>query len=251
MANIAKELRNLRARTGLSMDNYAKKLGYRGASGYQRFEMDETFAEGRPLSNLLAKKLMKIVGIGKPPIKKSEIAKLISLDEKLSSAEPSEDADFLNTGTVPIREIDLRAGLGGGGLTEAVNTLTGSGQVVSEDRVKGVWQLPAYYLSEMGLSGAGLYLFRAIGDSMTRMDGGGIHSGDVLLADTKDRHPSPPGIFALHDGFGVVVKRLEFLAYSDPPRLSVRSDNPAHANVELMAEEVRVIGRCVWYGRGL
>ena len=146
---------------------------------------------------------------------------------------------------------DIRAGLGGGGLVEAVNHVDGTGHTMSRDAVKSVWNVPKLYLHELGLSEQGLYLFRAVGDSMTRTDGSGINSGDILLADTKDRHPSPPGIFALDDGFGVVVKRLEFIAYSDPPRMSIRSDNPAHASYELPAEEVRVIGRCVWYGRRL
>jgi hypothetical protein len=167
---------------------------------------------------------------------------------KIGEPRPLPEEDAL---TARIDEIDIRAGLGGGGLVEAVNHVDGSGQTMSRDAVKSVWKVPKVFLHELGLSEQGLYLFRAVGDSMTRPDGGGINSGDILLADTKDRHPSPPGIFALDDGFGVVVKRLEFIAYSDPPRISIKSDNPAHASYELPAEEVRVIGRCVWYGRRL
>src|SRR5262249_34229490 len=127
----------------------------------------------------------------------------------------------------------------------------GDGRPMSRDAVKSVWQVPKLYLRELGLTDNGLYFFRAVGDRMTRPDGGGINSGDILMADTKDRHPSPPGIFALHDGVGVVVNRLEFVANSEPPRICIKPANPAHAIYELPAEEVRVIGRCVWYGRQL
>lgn len=254
MGNPAKKLREIRRRTGLSMEKFAKTLGLKGASSYQRYEKEETFEDGTPVPNHLAQRIIKHIvtkKLGQPPIKLQEITALIGIEEKPLGSAARDESDLDSTGSVRIGEIDIRAGLGGGGVGEAVNTLSRGGQVVSEDVVKGEWQVPAYYLHELGLTKNGLYLFRAIGDSMTRPDGGGIHSGDVLLADTKDKHPSPPGIFALDDGFGVVVKRLEFLAYSNPPRISVRSDNPAHASYELQAEEVRVIGRCVWYGRAL
>lgn len=251
MGNAAGKLRELRSRTGMSMKEFARALGYRDASGYQRYEAEETFADGKPLSTGLAKKLMKLVGTGKPVIRKAEIAALTGIDQKPSGKEQDDESGSRLSGTAQIGEVDIRAGLGGGGFVEAVNRGTEGGQVVSEDALKGVWQVPAYYLREMGLTERGLYLFRAVGDSMTRPDGGGIHSGDILLADTKDKHPSPPGVFALDDGFGVVVKRLEFIAYSDPAKISIRSDNPAHKSYELPADEVRVIGRCVWYGRQL
>jgi phage repressor protein C with HTH and peptisase S24 domain len=124
--------------------------------------------------------------------------------------------------------------------------MDGDGQRMSKDLVKATWELPTYYLNELGLSSKGLRLFRAIGDSMTRPDCGGIHSGDVLMANTRDLNPSPPGIFALDDGFGLIVKRLEFIAYSDPPRISIRSDNTPHSSYDLPAEQVRIVGRCVW-----
>lgn len=174
---------------------------------------------------------------GAPPRKKRSV---VETTEK--------DIESIPIGTVRVDEIDIRAGLGGGGLVDAVNVTT-EGRTMSRDVVKASWAIPRNYLSERGLSKDGIYLFRAVGDSMTKPDGSGIHSGDLLLADVNDKHPVPPGIFALDNGFGVVVKRLEFVSYSDPPMLNVISDNPDHPLEKLAAEQVRVIGRCVWYGR--
>lgn len=55
-----------------------------------------------------------------------------------------------------------------------------------------------------------------------------LESGDRVLVSNADRLPSPPGLFTLWDGFGVVVKRIEHLLNSDPLTLSIASDNPKH-----------------------
>ncbi|MGZ6195475.1 MAG: S24 family peptidase [Candidatus Binataceae bacterium] len=234
------------------MAKMARLLGFSHASGYQRYELEDSYRRHKFVKPDIVHKLAKsCVGKGHPPITEEEIYALGGLQEYRSGKSAAPAPSPVVADTVRIAEIDIRAGMGGGGLVEVVNHVDAAGQSVSRDAVKNIWSVPKQYLHELGLPEQGLYLFRAVGDSMTRPDGGGINSGDILLADTKDKHPSPPGIFALDDGFGVVVKRLEFIAYSDPPRISIRSDNPAHASYELPAEEVRVIGRCVWYGRRL
>ncbi len=83
------------------------------------------------------------------------------------------------------------------------------------------------------------------GDSMTPT----LQSGDVVLVDMNQRRPVPPGIFVLHDGMGLVAKRLEYIPMSDPPRLRIISDNQQYSPYECTAEEVNIIGRVRWYGR--
>jgi hypothetical protein len=46
------------------------------------------------------------------------------------------------------------------------------------------------------------------------------------LVDLGRRSPTPPGIFVLDDGMGLVAKRLEHIPSSDPPRVRIISDNP-------------------------
>ena len=60
-----------------------------------------------------------------------------------------------------------------------------------------------------------------------------------------------PGIFVLHDGMGLVAKRLEHVPMSDPPRLRILSDNARYTPYECLAEEVKVIGHIRWFARQL
>lgn len=150
-----------------------------------------------------------------------------------------------------IHEIDVRGGAGLGGEAPLENLTAENGSTTSSDSVKGEWTLPADYLSEIRVNPATVRIIEVSGDSMTRADGGGLHSGDRVMVDVSDRNPSPPGIFALWDGFGVIVKRVERIPRSDPPGFRLISDNPAHAPYELTAEEVNIIGRLKWFARRL
>ena len=77
------------------------------------------------------------------------------------------------------------------------------------------------------------------GDSMLPT----LHHGDIVLVDLARRAPTPPGIFVLHDGMGLVAKRLDHIPNSEPPRVRIISDNPLYAPYEGTAEEVNIIGR--------
>ena len=83
------------------------------------------------------------------------------------------------------------------------------------------------------------------GDSMMPT----LNEGDVILVDMNQRNPIPPGVFVLHDGMGLVAKRLEHIPMSDPPRVRIISDNPHYTPYECTADEVNIVGRVRWYGR--
>lgn len=83
------------------------------------------------------------------------------------------------------------------------------------------------------------------GDSMDPT----LKDGDVVLVDMNQRNPVPPGLFVLHDGIGLVAKRLEYVPMSDPPRVRIISDNQQYSPYECTAEEVNIVGRVRWYGR--
>jgi SOS-response transcriptional repressor LexA len=57
--------------------------------------------------------------------------------------------------------------------------------------------------------------------------------------------PSPPGVFILFDGIGLVAKRLEFLEGSEPPTVRISSSNPSYPPYERTVDEVTIIGRVV------
>lgn len=92
-----------------------------------------------------------------------------------------------------------------------------------------------------------LRVLQVEGDSMLPT----LEDGDTVLVDMNQRTPTPPGVFVLHDGMGLVAKRLEHIPMSDPPRLRIISDNPHYTPYECMAEEVNVVGRIRWFAREL
>lgn len=146
--------------------------------------------------------------------------------------------------TIP--EIDARAGAGGGGLASAGVKPGGDGSTVSADEVKAHWGLPEDYVrGELHVRPADAYIIEVRGDSMSPT----LQPGDRVMVDTADRTPSPPGVFAVWDGFGVVAKRVEVVPNSDPALLRIKSDNPNHDDYERTIDEVSVIGRIIWVGR--
>ena len=150
------------------------------------------------------------------------------------------------SGCEPVAEIAVRGGMGGGGEAGVSYSDDGQGGVAIADDVKGNWFLPTDYLrSELSVSPVAARIIEVQGDSMTPT----LVSGDRVMIDTNDQRPTPPGIFALWDGFGVVVKRLELIPNSDPPLLRISSDNANHNEYKRTIEEVNIIGRVVWYGR--
>jgi SOS-response transcriptional repressor LexA len=148
---------------------------------------------------------------------------------------------------VVINEIDVRGGMGGGGIAAREhNHVDEYGNCTACDDVKATWALPQDYVRhELRVLPAKVYLIEVKGDSMTPT----LESGDRVMVDTADSVPSPGGVFALWDGLGVVVKRLEHVPMSEPPTVRIISDNPHHGAYERTLDEVRVIGRVVWFGR--
>jgi phage repressor protein C with HTH and peptisase S24 domain len=81
------------------------------------------------------------------------------------------------------------------------------------------------------------------GDSMNPT----LAHNDMVLIDTSKKHPTPPSIFVLFDGFGLVAKRCEYIETTGKIRLS--SDNPTYSSYERSADEVVIVGRVVWFAR--
>ena len=92
-----------------------------------------------------------------------------------------------------------------------------------------------------------LWMIPVDGDSMEPV----LASGDRIMIDVSRTVPVPPGIFVIWDGMGLVAKRIEHVPHSDPPKLVLRSLNPAYNSHECLAGEIRVVGRAVWASRRL
>jgi phage repressor protein C with HTH and peptisase S24 domain len=135
---------------------------------------------------------------------------------------------------VPIVELDVRAGAGGGALN-------------AEELETGYWQLPGELVRAVTTAPTtALKILTVYGDSMEPE----FRPGQRVMVDTSDQMPSPPGVFVAWDGLATVIKRVEFVPHSDPPRVRFNSDNPRYQPYERTLEEAhirgRVIGRWSW-----
>ena len=135
-----------------------------------------------------------------------------------------------------IGELDVRASAGSGGLSaEAEN-------IVAE------WQIPSGMIRQYTSAPAHeLRIITVMGDSMEPT----LLPGQRILVDTGDRMPSPPGIFVVWDGLGLVVKRLQVVPHSEPPRVRIGSDNGKYEPYERSLAEAYIQGRVIGEWRWL
>ncbi|HUC70415.1 MAG TPA: S24 family peptidase [Stellaceae bacterium] len=89
-------------------------------------------------------------------------------------------------------------------------------------------------------------IMTVVGDSMETT----FRPYERIMVDVSDRQPSPPGIFVLFDGVGHVVKRVELVVGSNPPRVRISADNPRYSVYESALDEAgiegRVLGKWQW-----
>ena len=123
-----------------------------------------------------------------------------------------------------------------------VRTSSGGGAEVSDEPELGGWSFPELWLrTELRASVSELRIITIDGDSME----GVLRSGDKVIVHVGRTEPSPPGVFILFDGIGLVAKRLEYLEGSDPPTVRISSSNLSYPPYERTVDEVTVIGRVV------
>jgi len=105
---------------------------------------------------------------------------------------------------------------------------------------------PRHWLQRLGGHGStALRLISISGDSMAPK----LEHDDLVMLDSSQTSPSPPGIFILYDGVGLVAKQIELIPNTDPQMLQIRSENPAYRTYQRRIDEVHIIGRVVWFGR--
>jgi phage repressor protein C with HTH and peptisase S24 domain len=115
------------------------------------------------------------------------------------------DEDF-----IAIPYVEARQSIGGGAIVE------------DEERVGRDFHFRrAWIRDHLKASPSMLRVMAVQGDSMIPT----LQDGDVVIVYMTQRSPIPPSVFVLHDGMGLVAKRLEFIPMSDPPRVSIISDN--------------------------
>lgn len=156
-------------------------------------------------------------------------------------------ATKLTPGAIP--EFDVRAGASyGGGFSEPTVAYDDeSGRSFAANVVKAEWVFPSGYLREelrVRLDDADILPVEG-----PSMDDGSIYalrSGDRVLINRGDIDCRQGAIFAVWDGFGVVIKQVELLRGSEPPRILCTSLNKSYSPFELILDgNAHIIGRVI------
>ena len=138
--------------------------------------------------------------------------------------------------TATIRELDVRPAAGGN--SSVVEILEGA----EDEATRALYGFPASGFRELyGAPPEEVRILEVVGDSMAPE----LWPGQKVMVHLRDRQPSPPGVFVLWDGLGLVIKRVEFIAQSDPPKLRISSDNRQYAVYERTVDEVHILGRVI------
>jgi phage repressor protein C with HTH and peptisase S24 domain len=147
-----------------------------------------------------------------------------------------------------IRELDTRAGAGGGGVLDVIHVTQANGVTIAEEAVVGEWEMPDSFIrGALRMEPLQTTVIEVFGDSgydpANPGAPGSLFPGDRVIVDLRDRRPSPAGPFLVFDGIGIVVKVVEPIHGSDPPRLRLMSRNPNFSPYEVTLEEAHIIGR--------
>lgn len=82
------------------------------------------------------------------------------------------------------------------------------------------------------------YAIAVTGDSMEPT----LRSGSYVFVDTSHTYPSPPDLYAVNYGHGLMVKRIELLPKDN---IRVISDNERYSDFEFPINDVEIFGRVV------
>ncbi|MDE0377769.1 MAG: S24 family peptidase, partial [Rhodospirillales bacterium] len=67
-----------------------------------------------------------------------------------------------------------------------------------------------------------------------------------IVVDISRRVPVTGEMVVLWDGGGLVVKRVEMLARSEPPAIRLLSVNPAYEPYTCLIDEAHIVGKVIW-----
>lgn len=225
MASFSSRLRAAREHAELTQDDLAAACKVSRASVSQ-WENGATTPRG-PKAEMAAKTLgttaaWLLHGVGAAPV-------------HTASPALSEPQTGFQYPLATLTEVDVRAS-------------AGAGAVVDYENDAHTWGFPEYWLrAELSARPAELRIITIEGDSMLsdppRRDD--LEPGDKVIVNIADRSPTPPGIFIVHDGLGLVAKRVHYLPDSDPPAIRITSNNERYPDYERSLDEAHVLGRIV------
>lgn len=246
---VTSKFRALRERGGMSMDELAQAMGYSRASSIQRYEDPALYRKEFIAPDLVLKMLKPLVGKGVPPITAGEIWALARPDAVPGSIDARAEA-IVKDGD-EVKELDAKAGAGGGGTFDLINVTDGYDNQISAEVVKDHWRIPTSFLrGELRLDASKAVMIEVTGDSGYDPNNphapGSLFPGDRVIVNAKDINPTPPGLFLVYDGYGFVVKLCYPVHGSEPPAVTLASRNPNYPPYSITLDEGHaIVGRVV------
>lgn len=134
-----------------------------------------------------------------------------------------------------IANFTIHAGMGNGGTVSV--QVDEDGMAIDPSDSDGFWSFPDQVKAgwrEITKT----YAMPVTGDSMEPT----LTNGSYVFVDTSHNYPSPPDLYAVNYGHGLMIKRLELLPED---KVHVISDNDRYSNFEFHASEIEVYGRVV------
>jgi hypothetical protein len=156
------------------------------------------------------------------------------MGERVQAARPARE----NGDIVSINELDVHVAAGAGVLDDGADVMAAH----EASAVVGVHTYPASSFREAyGINPGRVRIIPVRGTSMEPE----LWAGQRVMVDIEDKTPSPPGIFVVWDGLGLVLKYVEVVAGSDPIRVRISSAHKAFQPYERNLEEAHINGRVI------
>ena len=128
-----------------------------------------------------------------------------------------------------------------------VQASAGAGVVIHSELIVDYLAFRQEWVSRMGLHRQKLALIEVHGDSMEPA----LHNSDLILIDLRASELTVNGIYTIQHRGHLLVKRIQVKLDGT---VIIKSDNPAYEPEVLgpnEAEDLVVVGRVVWFGRGM
>jgi transcriptional regulator with XRE-family HTH domain len=106
----------------------------------------------------------------------------------------------------------------------------------------GEWVIPADILGQRTKAAMGQVKIFQVKENTMEPE---LHYGEHVLVDMSDFKPSPPGLFAVSDGFGHMIRYCEYIPQSSPPEIRVSARDKSFQPHNLKLDELQITGRII------
>lgn len=228
MADMTNRIREVRKSKHMTLDDLAEATGI-STSYLSRIEKGDKVPDGRGLSLEIAVKIARALSCEVIDVTDD----FSEEDIAAASALPLSGARGTQTGDVA--NLTIHAGMGNGGLEVIEADASG---IVPDAFTDGYWSFPDSIRSGFH-SLTKTHALPVVGDSMEPT----LVGGSVVFVDTTHLLPSPPDLYAVDYGDGLMIKRIELIPRTE--KVTVISDNERYGRHEMKRADLRVYGRVI------